>query len=397
MEQTKDPSPIPRGSFLSREAVIMSVFLIHAVASGGIFTRIPDIQAALALNEATLGLVLMAQPVGGLLSFLIASFIVERVGPKRICLITIPMMALGSFVFAAAPFLAVGVVGLLLYGASFSVVNVAMNVEADRVEAITSRKIMNRCHGWWSIGFLAASLIGVGARAFAISAPVHLGLMALLSVLAVCLIVWNMRESPARAHSDTSRRRVITFPSGATLRIVGFGLVGSFVQGATHNWSVIYMRDSFAAPDWVDALSIPAFLLALSLGRMFGDGWVTRYGTYRVAVALISVALVGLLMVIFSGALWQALIGFGLMGLGISTTFPLMITAAAQLGDRASSANVAAVTMTTGIAMLAVPPIMGLVAEAYSIRTSFMLLVPVFILGFSLVRFVVPKSEISAR
>lgn len=165
------------------------------------------------------------------------------------------------------------------------------------------------------------------------------------------------------------------------------------VQGGTHNWSVIYMRDIFEAPDWVDALTIPAFLLALTGGRMFGDGWINQFGTYRVATVLVNIAFVGLLLVIVSNSLYLALVGFALMGLGVSITFPMMVTAAARLRDRPSSANVAAVTMTTGIAMLAVPPLMGFVAETFGIRASFITLVPSFILGFAMIRYIVPRVQ----
>ena len=53
---------------------------------------------------------------------------------------------------------------LALNGVGFSLTNIAMNVEADRVEAATSARVMNTCHGAWSVGFLLTSLLGAALR-----------------------------------------------------------------------------------------------------------------------------------------------------------------------------------------------------------------------------------------
>ncbi len=378
---------------LSNVFSIKSVFFLQAVASGGMFTRIPDIQRSLGLSEAELGLALAAQPVGGFISFLFASLIVERAGAKIICVLALPLLAIASFSFAAAPNVGFAILGLLLFGASFSVVNVAMNVEADRIEAALGQRIMSRCHGFWSLGFLAAAVIGVCATACDLTAGFHLGLMVPVVILGVLLTVAPLSEAAPRHHAGKEKGSLVTLPSLATLGIVCFGLLGSVVQGGTQNWSVLYMRESFAVPDWMDALTIPVFLIALTAGRLFGDNWLSRFGPARIAMGLVTSALVGLGVVVVAGSFWVALLGFALMGLGVSIIFPMMVTAAAALGDRAASANVAAVTMTTGIGMLAVPPIMGFMAETYGMRAAYAALLPAFVLAYLSLRHIVPKQS----
>ena len=370
----------------------MAIFFLQALASGGIYIRIPDVKLSLGLSEAELGLMLAAQPVGGFFCFLVASSVVERFGTKPVCLITIPLLAFTSFLFAATPSWAVAVTAMLLFGMSYSLVNVAMNVEADRVEADLAKRLMSRCHGAWSMGFLAASLIGVVATGLGISAPWHLGLVLPLILITSVPVVLRLIPSPAREHAKTQKAPLINLPSLATLGIVGFGLVGSVAQGGTQNWSVLYMRDSFEAPDWIDALSIPVFLIALTVGRLLGDGWLTRYGPRKVGIGLVAAALFGLLQVLIAPGVWVALSGFAWLGIGASIMFPMMVTAAAALGDRPASANVAAVTMATGLGMLMVPPIMGYMAENFGMRAAFGAMLPVYLMGFVMVRFIVPRK-----
>src|ERR1043165_3122021 len=124
------------------------------------FSRIPDMQLALGLNEAQLGLALLGQPAGAIVSFLFASQVVERLGTRVVILSTIPLLALVLVGIALAPSLVVMWLGFAAFGAVFAFSNVSINVEADRVEAQSGRRLMNTCHGIWSIGLLTASLIG---------------------------------------------------------------------------------------------------------------------------------------------------------------------------------------------------------------------------------------------
>lgn len=372
---------------------ILAIFILQAIACGGLFTRIPDVQAGLGLTEAQLGFALAAQPIGGFSSFLVSSYVVEHIGAKRVCLIGVPVLAFAAFLFAAAASVWVAVVGLLIFGMSFSLVNVAMNVEADRIEAANAIKIMGKCHGVWSIGFLLASLVGVAATGAKISAAMHLGLMSVLVSIGVIVLVLPLAEAPNRSHDGAEKSCLISWPTLATLGIVGFGLLGSVLQSGTQNWSVIYMRNSFALPDWVDALSIPVFLVMLTIGRLLGDNLLDRFGTYRVSQVLLGISLLGLGSVVFAPVFWIALLGFGLMGLGSSAIYPIMVSAAASLGDRPASANVAAVTMTTGIGMLIVSPVMGLVSDAFSVRFAFAALLPAFVLAYFSIKYVVPTGE----
>ena len=373
---------------------VVMLFFLQAMAGGGIFVRIPDIQANLELSEAQLGLLLMTQAMGGFLSYILASFLVERAGTRVVCAVTVPLLAIAAAAVAFAPTAVLAGGAFVLYGVSFSLSNVAMNVEADRVEAACGRRIMNRCHGVWSIGILTASLIGVLARGWSVPPTVHLGLVVPVLIGACLVLILGWVPARPREANRAGRGRIrIPLPSPMTLRIVGFGVVGGLSQGATNNWSVIYMRDSFAAPDWVDALTIPGFLIALSLGRLLGDGWVARFGTRRVARTLYAVAGLGMVLVSVAPVLWVALLGFALLGLGICVSFPMMVTAAAALTDRPASENVSAVTMTMGLAMLVTPSLMGAIAEFAGIRMAFVATLPVFVFGYVLAGRVFEKAS----
>ena len=363
---------------MSRAAAIQFIFFIQALAGGGIFTRIADVQSNLGLSEGILGLALTFASLGGLLSILFAGRITEALGTRAMLIVGIPALAILTYLVAIAPTIEVLFPILLLYGMSFSLTNVAMNLEADRVEAATGQRVMNRCHGLWSIGMLVAALVGVGARAAPISPALHLGAIAPVVAVAAIVIVGPMTASP-KAADDRAARGRLALPSRRTVILMLFGVSAGIAQSANQNWSVIYMRDTFLQPDWVDTLPLPAFLGTMALSRMFADGWIERFGTKRVAVALTLIAIAGTIMASLSPFAWPVVIGFALIGLGTASLFPMMITAAARSKERPAAESVAAVILVTGLVMMAAPGIMGWIAEGYGLRVAFAVtLVPFF-------------------
>lgn len=372
---------------------IRLVFLIQALASGSLFTRIPDLQQGLGIDVGMLGLAFIGQPVGSIGMFLFASRIVERLGPRLILLVGLPLIALALLLMALAPSPPTLFLAIALYSAVFALTNVSMNVEADRVEAATGRRLMNTCHGIWSLGQLSVFLLGVLARGIELPPALHFGLTVPVILLATLLVVLPMQEAKPRHHAASATRRRFALPTFATLRLLGFMIGGSLVEAASRTWSVIYARDSFANPDWADALTLPVFVAAIALGRFFADGWTHRFGPAQTARALLGFALAGIATVVLAPTLPVALVGFALAGFGICTTFPASTSAAAQLGDRPSSENVAALTLSVQTVLLGAPPLMGSIADVWGIRTTFAIVLPMLIVAMLLARALEPRGR----
>lgn len=342
------------------------------------------------MSEALLGLALTTASLGGLAINLVSGRIVQSLGVKPILVIGLPLLALLSALTAYAPSVPMLFLVILGMGVSFSLTNVAMNVEADRVETASGRRVMNRCHGIWSAGMLTAAILGVGARGWAIPAGLHLMAFVPLVAAMVVLVALAMEPCP-ETDGDRSRRPGVALPSRRTFLLVLFGLSGGVCQIGTQNFSVIFMRDTFAAPDWVDTLTLPAFLVSMTLGRMFADRLTERFGPVAVAFNLGLLSLAGGVMVATAPGVVMALAGFALLGLGTSVLFPLMISAAARLGARPAAESVSAVIFLTGLVMLAAPALMGWIAEFAGLRAAFAAFLPPILLTLLLSRQLAPR------
>lgn len=360
---------------------IAALFFIHALAIGAVQTRIPDLQLLNGLSEAQLGLVLMGQPLGGLPMFLVSSAIIERFGPRRVILAFLPLVVLTSALAGILLHPVALFVLLALNGVGFSLTNIAINVEADRVEAASGNRIMNACHGIWSMGFLATALIGAAMRGLGISPALHLGLLAPLLIAALFFVAWPMPASTARPHAGSTGRK-LGLPTLATLALVAFGLGAGLTEGASRAWAIIYLRDSFTVAPWIQSLALPALVAAMAICRLGADRVLDRYGPVRTARVLAATAIAGLVLVVFAPNAWIALLAFVLIGIGICVLYPLMLSSAARLGDRPASQNVAAVTMVFQLVNLGAPALIGAVAQGFGVRMAFAMLVPFLVLTF---------------
>ncbi len=361
---------------------IVALFFLHAMAIGAVQTRIADLQVLNGLSEAQLGLVLMGQPLGGLPMFLFSSSIIERIGPKRVLLFFLPVVIVTSALAGVLLHPVALFVLLALNGVGFSLSNIAINVEADRVEAASGARIMNTCHGVWSIGFLVTALLGAVLRGSGVSPALHLGVLAPLLIVALMVVALPLPVSVPRAHAGAEGKRRLALPTLATLGLVAFGLGAGITEGASRAWAIIYLRDSFEVAAWVQSLALPALVAAMAVCRLVADRVLDRFGPVGTARVLSAIAVCGLALVVTAPNAYVALLAFVLVGVGICVLYPLMLSAAARLGDRPASQNVASVTMVFQLVNLGAPALIGVVAQGFGVRMAFALLIPLLVLTF---------------
>ena len=370
---------------------IVALFFVHALTIGAIHTRIPDVQLQIGLSAAQLGLVLMGQPLGALSMFLFSSRIIERFGPRLVILALLPLAAISAALVTVILNPVAMFALMALNGISFSLTNIAINVEADRIEAASGARIMNTCHGAWSIGFLLTSLLGAALRGLDVAPALHLWLLSPTVIVLMLIIVLPMPATPPRAHNGDNKRR-LAWPTLATMGLVAFGLGAGLTEGAARGWSIIYLRDNFEVAAWIESLALPALLATMALGRLLADRFIDRFGPVRVARVLASLAIAGMVLLVTSPNAGLALAGFGLVGIGICVLYPLMLSAAARLGDRPASQNVAATTLIFQLVNLGAPVLIGAMAQGFGIRMAFAMLLPLLVLTWAMAGKLAPRE-----
>jgi predicted MFS family arabinose efflux permease len=330
---------------------------------------VPFVRARLAIDDGTLGVLLLCPGAGSIVAMPLAGRLIGRLG----CRIVIALSA--SLVCAALPLLAWAptlwglAASLLLSGASLGALDVAINVQAVRLEHETGRPLMSGFHGLYSAGGIVGAgcmsgLLGTGFGPLPAVLCVALGLLVLLAASAGSL-------DSARAAAESARTQH-RWP-GRPVLAIGLLCAACFLaEGAMVDWSALLLgRADGLSPAW-SGLGYAAFSAAMTLGRLRGDALVRRCGARPVLVAGSLVAAAGVLVACLCGSWPVALAGFALTGLGSANLVPLLIGAAGRQGtDPGASVATASTLGYAGI--LVGPALLGLVARGAGLPVSFVL------------------------
>ena len=364
-----------------KDAVFISFFL-YAFSLGTLFPRLGDLQTQMDIDKATLGFALIGLPLGVQITLLFADRIVRRFNFRLVLMTGIPLLSI-SQVLATLSESAYTFAGILMLGgAAIAVIEVAVNLEADRVEAHIGHRIMNRSHAYWSFGFFGAGIVGAGFSQLGISPFSHFALITVLSSVLTIFLFAKYDAAKARRQSVAEKNKGFVWPSQGIFLLVFFSLSAMLVEGASIDWSVIFMRDIFNTVPIVSGLSLALAAIAQGIIRYFADQFVDKYGPERVSFYSLIAMVLGVGCVVFSFEHITALLGFLLMGGGSAVIFPLAMSAAAQRTDKTPEENVASLAQFVFVIFLLAPPILGFVAEYAGLRWSFALCFPLLIVSF---------------
>lgn len=369
------------GFKLSPSRQVFASFATYAFAMGSIFPRIGDVQMQMGVTTGALGLGLIGAPIGTLIALTFATPFLERMGFRRALMAAIPLVALFYAIAVQAPNPGVLFLLLIPVGVMVGCVEIIVNTEADRTEYQVGYRIMNRSHAFWSIGFFVAGLCGAQLAHLGISPQLHLALNVPLVTLAVVLCLNDYVPSPPRPGTGTEAAPHFASPTAPILLLVVVTIPAMLLEGASMDWSAIYMRDTFAAGPFTAGIAVAFFAASQAVMRFFADGFVDRYSPATVARFLFIVLLVGCLLVTFSPWAYVSLLGFAAMGMGTSAIFPLAMSAAAQRKDRSAAINIAALAQFSFMLFLLGPPLLGYVAQIWGIRTSFGIALPLIVVS----------------
>ncbi|MDX6621256.1 MAG: hypothetical protein QOK36_3642 [Gaiellales bacterium] len=361
------------------------------------------------LRPAELGLVLLAIASGSLLSLPLAGTIINRFGSRR----TIDAMSLISAV--ALGVVGVGytigvvlvVVGLFLFGFAAGAWDVAMNVQGAIVERGLGRSIMPRFHAGFSVGTVAAALIGAGMVALHVPVTAHLTAVALAVAICVPLSVrrfipdrdsstnagGGVAEAPARG--DARRAALARWREPRTLLVGLFVLAFAFAEGTGNDWLSVAMIDGYHSSAALGTLAFALFLAAMTTGRWFGPSLLDRYPRVTVIRILALVGIAGVLLFVFSPSTPLAFVGAALWGTGASLGFPLGMTAAAE-EPSAAAGRVSVVSSIGYCAFLVGPPLIGFLGGQLTVIHALTIVAALLTLSALIANCIQPRTPASS-
>jgi MFS family permease len=359
---------LPQREFRRSWLAIAALFFLLGFQYATWASRLPALKGHLRVSDAQIGLLLTVCGAGAAASFPLVAAVLRRLGSRRAAEVSACVLALLPLALAVAPDYWVALAVACCDGIAVACLDVAMNAQGARLEAVYQRTVMSRLHATFSGGALAGALLASAANALTGSLTAHFSVAAavLLAVLAVTRggLLAQDEPGPDRvaepSPADHSRRRRWAIPARAALWMGGAMAFGTITEGAMNDWSALYLKNVAKAAASVTPLGIAVFSVAMVVARLFADGWRSRWGERRVVGLGSALAGGGLAVAVLIGGAVTALIGFACVGLGVAAVTPCVYVAAAQQGTDA----LALVAATGTVGLLAGPGVIGLVSNS---------------------------------
>lgn len=350
---------------------VATLFFLQGFCFATWASRIPTIQQSFQLSDGQLGLILFSLPVGSMIALPLSGWFVTHFGSKTVVVNTLIVYALLLVGIGLAQNITQIAAVLVFFGMAGNTANIAMNTQAVGVEARYGRNIMASFHGLWSLaGFIAASvggyMIGNGIIPFYHFAGVGALMLVILAIVFQYLLPNEQR--PAAGN------KLFTIPDKSMLKLGLLAFFCMICEGAMFDWSGIYFKKVVNAEKaWIGA-GYTAFMATMAGGRFVGDYIATRFGFRRTITFSGVLIAAGLSIALLFPYLLPAITGFLLVGFGVSSVVPLVYSEAGKSKTLSPGVALAAVSSIGFLGFLIGPPMIGLVAGAFNLRVSFVII-----------------------
>lgn len=343
-------------------------FVAIGIGWAAYFAQMPVIKAGVDASDGAYGVAVLWASLGAVAAMWLAPMAQARAGRYAVPL-AIVAISLGLLGAGIVPSLWSLALMLLILSAGSGVVDVLINAEVAEIEARTGRALMNLNHGLYSFAYAAMALL-VGVLRQDGWTPVQI-FGAMLVLFAVLVWTTTGKIAPVTTHADD-------LPD-AKLPTMLIWLAGALVffafltEAASEGWSALHIERGLGGSAQEGALG-PALLgLMMGVGRLSGHA-LTRFmaeGRLMILACLITAA--GLAGAAMAQTVAMALLSFAIAGLGVSVLAPLTLALAGRaVPPHLRLAVISRVSVLGYAAFFAGPPLMGIIAQGFSLSAAFM-------------------------
>jgi MFS family permease len=153
-------------------------------------------------------------------------------------------------------------------------------------------------------------------------------------------------------------------------------IADAIIEDAGSSWATLYLQDSLGAPA---ALAVSGFVAMVGfqfIGRLIGDRLVDRFGERSVVRTGGLIAAAGMGAALAFPSVPGTIAGFAAAGFGVATLVPAAMHGADQLPGLRPGTGLTAVAWLMRVGFVSSPPMVGVIADATSLRVG-LLVMPV--------------------
>ena len=355
----------------SRQRVALSVFFfLLGFGFASWASRIPSIKTNFDFNEAELGNLLLTMPISSMIGLPISGWLVSRFNSR------VPLFA--SFLFFALSLAGIGyssrldhlVIAVAVVAFCMRIANISVNTQSLALQKVRTKKIIGSFHGLWSLGGLAGALFSTVMVKIQVPIKEHFLYVAAFSLL---LALTSFPFLLKQDKSEIGNRLVLGKPDKYILYLGLMIFFAALCEGGMFDWSGVYFKE--VVGEDIFTLGYLMFMAFMAFSRFYSDRLIDRIGmpkTYLIGAVIVTS---GMLLAIVFPYYWPVLIGFSLVGIGVSSVFPMTFSLAGRSKKYSPGMAISIISTYGIIGMLIGPPLVGYLAHLIGLKYAFVLFI----------------------
>lgn len=346
---------------------------------------LPQIKTKFGLNDAEIGVALFCTALGLLIAIPFVPFINQKIGVGRSTQIGVIVFALAYNLPVIAPDYWTLCAGLFVAGFFSGFTDVSMNALVATIESTEKKHFMSAAHGFFSLGGFIGAGLGIILINLLSNPPLHMLVVCSFIILTNLTLAKHYSNIKEASTSKSEQKNILK-----NIRpLIGLSLVAFIIminEGAVEHWSNLFLFDIIQVSESRAGLGFIAFSLCMTIGRFLGDGISQKIGSIKIISYGCVIAFVAYFFIITSN-LFLAVLGFGILGLGLSVVIPELFRLAGQVKGVPASVGISIVSGIGFSGFLVGPLLLGLISNSTNLIWSFAFLSVSVVLALGLTFF----------
>ena len=323
-------------------------------------SRIPTIKSIFNLTEGDLGNLLMIMPASAIIGIPLSGWLVAKYD-SRIPLQFASVLFLLSLFSIGWGFSLIGlVISLVIFSIALRIINVAINTQSLSIQQKFEKRIMGKFHGVWSIGGIAGVLFSTIMLKYEVSIFWHFLMIMLFGLLIIiCMYPFLLKNDKVKTSNPFKFQKPSKYIS-----LLGFMVFFAAVcEGGMYDWNGVYLKE--IVKQEVFTYGYLLFMVCMTISRLTIDNLMSRFGMQKLFITS------SVLLAISFPLLVPVLIGFCMVGFGVSGLFPMTFILAGKAKKYSVPIVISIISTYSTVGMFLGPPIIGYLASAFGLQKAF--------------------------
>jgi len=329
-------------------------------------SRIPTIKTTFGFNEAELGSILLAMPVGSLIGLPISGWLVSKYNSRVPLTAGYALNALSLALIGIAHNTLSLVFAICVFAFTTRIFNISVNTQTLTLQKRFEKKIIGSFHGFWSIGGIAGIALSTLLLTLNVTLAVHFSMVAALMLVVTAYSYQFLLKGDK---SETGNKLILSKPDPYIFYLGIVVFLCAICEGGMFDWSGIYFQEVLNAPIFTYGYLI--FMTFMATSRFLSDFIIVRFGMPKTYIMSAAFIVSGISLAIIFPTFWTAMIGFSLVGFGTASIIPMSYALAGASKKYSPGMAISIIATYSITGMLLGPPLIGYLAHAFNLRVSF--------------------------